>query len=928
MIVSVLPVASLQAYATELEEAAQEESLPAQSTETPQPDILMQEELIQATPMTTSSPAQSGTCGENITWTLDYAGTLIISGKGAMTGTGVGRSIWHDRRGDITKVVVQSGVTQIASYSFAGCYNLVDAIVEEGVTRIDSSAFSSCTSLKNVSLPSTLKYIGSDCFIYCRSLEEICIPDQITEIQLRTFSNCTSLISVTLPSNLGRIGKKAFMQCSQLPSIVFPEGLTEIGDYAFNGCNSLETVWIPLSLKKDGQASLATCPLKDIYYPGSSKQFRSIYFDRLVPDFRETATFHFGIPDLVPPIACLVNNAQTGLQELTWEPIEDAVSYEIYRAKNTNGPFTLVADTIETFWRDSDAALGKTYYYQVKAIHEDRDRSSALSQPVKVTHTCANPIISIVNDSKGKPKLSWSKVNSAKKYTVYRATSEDGKYSKLGTTSKLSYTDSKAKAGNTYYYKVIANGSKSTYNSPYSNIVSCGVICGTPTVTVKVDANTGKPTLSWKKVDGAAKYAIYRQLPGEETFTLMAEQTAVSYADKTAPIDTVCQYYVQALGKTADLNGAASKTVSATSGIARPDVKGSVDSVSGKPVLTWDAVEGAVKYEVYRSTKSNKSYKLIDTVETLTYTDETVSAGKTYYYQVKAVGQVSKSASSSYDKLTGKCAIPEISTTRDASTGKTKIVWKKVAGAKKYTVYRATTEDGKYSKLGTATKTYYTDSKSKSGVTYFYKVVANGSSSKYNSGYSLPQSGTAGCAAPKVTVKNDSVTGQPVLSWKKIDGATEYAIYRQLPNQEELMAIDIVEGASYTDTTAPLDATCKYAVVAVNYHQSDLSSGYSNIVTATVKFGKVQPACSTGIYSDDPTLLWEHVEGAVRYEVWRSNKKSNNMKYYTQLSADANGEDGFTDTTAVQGKTYYYKVVAIRENGQKSYSNYLKFKVQ
>ena len=153
------------------------------------------------------------------------------------------------------------------------------------------------------------------------------------------------------------------------------------------------------------------------------------------------------------------------------------------------------------------------------------------------------PVVSIENASSGKPQLSWEKISGASKYTVYRATSENGKYKKLGTTKNGTYTDTSAKAGTVYFYKVVANASKSSYDSGYSNLVSIGVICGTPTVTVKLDATSGKPVLSWKKVDGAAKYAIYRD--GQ----LLAEQTALTYTDKTAPINVECCYYVQALGQ-------------------------------------------------------------------------------------------------------------------------------------------------------------------------------------------------------------------------------------------------------------------------------------------------------------------------------------------------------------------------------------------
>ena len=606
-----------------------------------------------------------------------------------------------------------------------------------------------------------------------------------------------------------------------------------------------------------------------------------------------------------------------GKQTLSWNRIGDGVVYEIYRATKKTGTYTKVATVEGITWTDTTSAGGTTYYYKVKAVYEAKPEiASDFTNAVSLVGKSTAPAIAVENDAKGKPYISWAKVNGAKKYTVYRATSETGKYSKLGTTTKTYYTDSKAKAGTTYFYKVIANASSSKYSSGYSNIVSCPVICGTPSVTVKIDSNTGKPSLSWKKVDGVAKYAIYRQLPGEETFTLLAEQTALFYADKTAPIDTVCQYYVQTLGKTTDLNGAASKTVSATSGIAKPNVKGSVDAVSGKPVLSWEAVEGAVKYEVYRSTKSNKSYKLVATVETITYTDETVSAGKTYYYQVKAIGEVGKSANSSYDKLTGKCAVPVVTAAND-SKGKPVISWSKISGAKKYTVYRATSETGKYTKLGTSTKTSYTDTKATPGSVYYYKVIANASSSKYNSSYSNIVNCGAYCGTPVVKVSNNS-TGKVTLSWSKISGATKYEIY--LLGADDYVTLGVVTGTSWTDTDAGIGEGRYYGVRAIaadeNYNSEVSEPVFGRTICATPKItGKVGE-------NKKPVITWGEVEGATKYIVYRSTSSSKNYKVIGEVV------DGlsYEDLTAAKNKTYYYKVVAVGDGFQSAQSSYVKVK--
>ena len=51
-------------------------------------------------------------------------------------------------------------------------------------------------------------------------------------------------------------------------------------------------------------------------------------------------------------------------------------------------------------------------------------------------------------------KVTWKKATNAKKYQVYRATSKNGKYKKVKTTSGLSYTNSKLTTGKRYYYNI------------------------------------------------------------------------------------------------------------------------------------------------------------------------------------------------------------------------------------------------------------------------------------------------------------------------------------------------------------------------------------------------------------------------------------------------------------------------------------------
>lgn len=64
-------------------------------------------------------------------------------------------------------------------------------------------------------------------------------------------------------------------------------------------------------------------------------------------------------------------------------------------------------------------------------------------------------------------RITWSSVSGATGYYVYRSTSANGTYSKIGTTSNSYLSDSNVKVGNTYYYKVKAYNSVGT--SDYSS---------------------------------------------------------------------------------------------------------------------------------------------------------------------------------------------------------------------------------------------------------------------------------------------------------------------------------------------------------------------------------------------------------------------------------------------------------------------------
>ena len=245
-----------------------------------------------------------------------------------------------------------------------------------------------------------------------------------------------------------------------------------------------------------------------------------------------------------------------------------------------------------------------------------------------------------------------------------------------------------------------------------------------PAISISYAAGTGKPTVKWNAVDRAVKYQVYRAATRNGTYKLLGTTTKTNYTDSTASAGYTYFYKVTAVDA-GGVKGNFSAIHSAICHCAKPTVTPDYLTSTGKPYIKWKAVNGAVKYQVYRAGTKTGTYKLLGTTTKTNYTDSTASAGYTYYYKVKAVSKVKSSANSAYSTIVSAvchCAKPVVKIT--TSSGDPKLTWSAVTGASEYQVYRATSSGGTYTKVATTTAKTYTDKTAVSGKTYYYKVKA------------------------------------------------------------------------------------------------------------------------------------------------------------------------------------------------------------
>ncbi|MGN0517304.1 MAG: CAP domain-containing protein [Acutalibacteraceae bacterium] len=151
-----------------------------------------------------------------------------------------------------------------------------------------------------------------------------------------------------------------------------------------------------------------------------------------------------------------VRNATTGVK-VSWNKVKGAKGYYVYRKTSTTG-WSKIA-TIKTAstvsYTDTKVVSGTSYYYTVRA-YNGIVKSSYKSSPKILFLKAYKPTVK--NTSKG-INITCPKTVGASAYYIYRKTGSTG-WSKIATVfageTKVSYTDTKAVNGTTYYYTVKA----------------------------------------------------------------------------------------------------------------------------------------------------------------------------------------------------------------------------------------------------------------------------------------------------------------------------------------------------------------------------------------------------------------------------------------------------------------------------------------
>ena len=681
-------------------------------------------------------------------------------------------------------------------------------------------------------------------------IKSVIIERGVTSIGDWAFSGCKELTSVTIPNSVTTIGHGAFCFCDALTSVTIPDSVTTIGEWAFCACEALTGLTIPNTVTVIDEDLFSGCTsLRSVTIPNTVTAIGNYAFHGC------RSLSSVVIPNSVTSIGDSAFEGCTSLTSVTIPDSVTAISNYAFR-DSTSLTSVIIPSSVTSIGWDAFSRCSSLKSVNIPSSVTSID-GYAFSECTGLTSvTIPNSVTTISGGA-------FSGCTSLTSVTIPDSVTDLGTYTFFGCGS---LTEIK-----------LPSALETIRRNVFSNCVRLTSVTIPKSVTyIEEKAFYYCDSLTDIYYAGTASdWAKITIEDGNEPLT-----NATLHCAKSAP--------------------------------AAPVVKIGNSSTSGKPMLTWNAVEGATSYRIYRSTAKGSGYSLLGTTTATSYTNTGAKAGTTYYYRVKAVNDAGLSAysnivSGQVKTVTPKPSAPVVKIGNSAASGKPMLTWNTVSGATSYKVYRATSQNGTYSLLGTVTATSYTNTGAKAGVTYYYKVKAVNSAGE--SAYSNVVSGKT--TVTTLTMGHSSTSGKPQLTWKAVSGAASYRVYRATAKNGAYSVINTTKALTYTNVGAALGTTYYYKVEALN--ASGKSIGFSAIVE-----GKVAPVLAVGYssVSGKPQLTWKAVPGATEYQVYRSTQQNSG---YTKINTTT--ATSYVNTGAKAGTTYYYRIVAVKGTAVSDFSN-------
>ncbi|HYE83331.1 MAG TPA: PA14 domain-containing protein [Clostridia bacterium] len=302
--------------------------------------------------------------------------------------------------------------------------------------------------------------------------------------------------------------------------------------------------------------------------------------------------------------ANIIATASSSDINITWDMVEGAAGYEL----EADG--TIIELGLINSYRHMNLAPDSTHVYRVRAIAEGG--RSAWSNEISATTLLGAPlnIVTMVTDSS--TTLTWEAVYGAAAYEV----EADGIVAPV--LDGTSYTHSALNANSVHFYRIRARNGEA--EGEWSLPVTALTMLKTP-VNIKPVPAVNAITLTWDAIGDAVSYEV------EVNGTVISDIKEAKY--QIVGLTANIEYIIRVKAKS-EMN--ASDWSTYINQFTTPNIPINLKSVSttGSITLSWDAVEGAVGYDV------EADGSIIDNGEQITYINTELTPNTQHTYRVRA----------------------------------------------------------------------------------------------------------------------------------------------------------------------------------------------------------------------------------------------------------------------------------------------------
>ena len=620
-----------------------------------------------------------------------------------------------------------------------------------------------------------------------------------------------------------------------------------------------------------------------------------------------------------------------------WDSVANARLYRVYRSSEDNPDLRVIlgAWQAETRFIDRTAEKGRRYFYWIKVSdgNQTGDFGAAGSGYLRVDKLIGAAVeVRDLRDANS-VRLVWDQVLGAGFYRVYRGARAD-------TASAVpisdwimasEFRDLKASPGvNSHYWVKSAFDRRGSGASAFAAPVSARRALASPGNLAATTNESAGITVKWNGVVGARFYRLYRSTsPYTTTARLVGDwMETAEFVDRTAEPGTRYYYWVKAASR-ATSNGASafSAPISGIRSLSRPTAVELLTVEEGIE-LSWNEVDGAAAYRVYRGTSpyAEAASPMGDWREGLSFVDETAVPGVRYHYWVKAArsrtGQRQSVFSAAAEGLLSLAAPAALEAV--FSGGRVLLQWDEVVGGTHYQVYRSEgPEVAEAEAIGSwQTATAFVDDQTVAGVRYYYWVkAAMGTRGQLAGEFARRTTSFRAMAAPVQFSTSQGLFADRVeLSWGVVAGATHYRVYRST-SPDPSFHIPLggwQRSTQYMDLSVRPGTRYYYWVKAApkadGQGASEFSALSSGFLGDTVLPAPAQVAATDGDFSDRVEIAWPAVTGGSHYRLYRSAKADPSS---AQPLTDWQTATAFVDRQVMPGTVYYYWVkVATDADGE------------